>query len=85
MVLRELMFRAAARSIGTIVGVYRPTDRNKLVEQHYANLGFTLAGQSPDGSTTWRLEVAGVPPEAAPMTVRYIGMPALDSAALTEP
>jgi FkbH-like protein len=81
MVLRELMFRAAARSIGTIVGVYRPTDRNKLVEQHYAKLGFTLADQSPDGSTTWRLDVAGVPPEAAPMAVRYIGMPALDAGA----
>jgi FkbH-like protein len=85
MVLRELMLRAAARSISSLVGVYRPTDRNKLVEQHYAKLGFILLDRGPDGSTTWRLDVAGAQPAEAPMTVRYIGMPALDSSTATVP
>jgi FkbH-like protein len=80
MVLRELTVRAAMQNIRRLAGAYRPTDRNKLVEGHYARLGFTLHAQNPDGSTTWVLDVANAQSEAAPMIVRYIGMPALESA-----
>ena len=77
MVLRELLEHAAARNIRRLVGAYRPTDRNKLVEQHYSKLGFTLQEQRADGTTIWRLEVDGTQIEAAPMTVRSLGFPAV--------
>jgi len=85
MVLRELTCRAAMRKIRRLVGVYRPTGRNKLVEEHYAKLGFTLHGQNADGSTTWILDVESAKADAASMRVRYVGLPALESSASTTP
>jgi FkbH-like protein len=74
MVLRELLENAAARGIRRLVGVYVPTGRNKLVEHHYSKLGFTQVEQQPEGSTVWKLEVAGNWVEAAPpMIVRSLG------------
>ncbi len=72
-VLRELIQRAHARNIRALAGTFRPTDRNKLVEQHYAKLGFALETEGPDGTTTWCLDVATAQVEAPPMTVRYVG------------
>jgi FkbH-like protein len=75
MVLRELLEHAESRGIHRLIGVYRPTGRNKLVEQHYSKLGFTPVDAQPDGSTVWTLEVAGAHVEAAPMVVRSVGFP----------
>ena len=70
MVLRELLLAAARRNITTVTGVYRPTDRNKMVQDHYAKLGFELVDRCPDGSSVWKLDVAGTPdPAGIPMTV----------------
>jgi FkbH-like protein len=77
MVLRELLEHAAARKIRRLIGTYSPTDRNKLVEQHYSKLGFTLQEERADGTTIWHLEVPGTKIEAAPMTVRSLGFPAV--------
>jgi FkbH-like protein len=54
---------AAARRLGVthIVGSYIPTDRNGLVKDLYARLGFSAAGDD-DGMTTWRLAVEGFEP-----------------------
>jgi FkbH-like protein len=73
-VLRQILSRAEARGIQRLVGVYRPTDRNKLVENHYSNLGFAQTGTEPDGTTHWELAVAGTHVAEAPMTVRVIGL-----------
>jgi FkbH-like protein len=70
MVLREVLQHAAEQKVRRLIGIYRPTDRNKLVEQHYAKLGFTLAEQGADGTTIWHLDVESARVEAAPMTVR---------------
>jgi len=72
-VLRQILSRAQARGIRRLVGVYRPTDRNKLVEHHYSNLGFAQTGTEADGATHWELAVEGTHVEEAPMTVRVIG------------
>lgn len=70
MVLRELQLAAARRNINTLTGMYVPTDRNKMVQQHYAKLGFQLAEQRPDGSTVWKADVAGTTvPADIPMAV----------------
>lgn len=58
-VLSELRRHAARAGIETLVGVYRPTPRNEIVRDHYQKLGFALAEQAEDGTSVWRLDLAG--------------------------
>jgi FkbH-like protein len=69
MVLREILEHARAAGIRKLAGTYRPTDRNKLVVDHYARLGFTKVGEDESGLTRWELLVEGAEPESAPMRV----------------
>jgi predicted enzyme involved in methoxymalonyl-ACP biosynthesis len=69
MVLREILKHARAAGIHKLTGAYRPTDRNKLVVDHYARLGFTQLGQEAAGVTRWELLVKEANPESAPMNV----------------
>ncbi len=69
MVLREILEHARAAGIKTLTGIYEPTDRNKLVIDHYAKLGFTNIADDESGLTRWELIVEGANPEAAPMKV----------------
>ncbi|MBV9302374.1 MAG: HAD family hydrolase [Acidobacteriaceae bacterium] len=73
MVLREVLEHAGRRGIRKLIGVYRPTDRNQLVVDHYAKLGFTHIQAHPDGTTIWELDVATASVQPAPMTVKSIG------------
>ncbi len=70
MVLREVLAQARAAGIERLVGVYRPTDRNGMVRDHYAKLGFTLIGGEAPGETRWELP-ATTEIAAAPMEVRH--------------
>ena len=67
MVLRCILEHARAAHIHTLVGTYEPTDRNKLVVDHYAKLGFAKVSEEATGLTRWELEVDGANPEPAPM------------------
>jgi len=69
MVLRHILGQAREVGIHKLTGSYRPTDRNKLVVDHYARLGFTKTAEEESGLTRWELLVAGVEPESAPMKV----------------
>jgi FkbH-like protein len=69
MVLREILRNARAAGIEKLIGVYLPTDRNKLVADHYAKLGFTRIEENADRQTRWELATDGAEPEAAPMKV----------------
>jgi len=69
MVLREILSHARAAGVHKLCGTYRPTDRNKLVVEHYAKLGFTKMGEEDSGLTRWELLVEGAEPETAPMKV----------------
>jgi FkbH-like protein len=69
MVLREILQHAHAAGIKKINGVYLPTERNKLVTDHYAKLGFTKVGEEESGLTRWELLVQGAAPDCAPMQV----------------
>jgi FkbH-like protein len=73
MVLRELLQHARARGIRRLIGVYRPTERNAMVQDHYGKLGFVQTGRAPNGTTTWELGADAVPREA-PMQVRREGL-----------
>jgi FkbH-like protein len=77
MILRELLKHANERGIHTVTGTYRPTDRNKLVVDHYAKLGFTKTYEDQTGLTRWELQVSGSEPESAPMTVVSSDFPEL--------
>ena len=69
MVLREVLEHARAAGIKKVSGTYRPTDRNKLVRDHYAKLGFTQVREEESGLTRWELLVEGAAPDCAPMKV----------------
>ena len=73
MVLRELLDHARRDGVRTLIGTYRPTDRNKLVERHYERLGFDRTATQADGTTVWELAVSSASAEAAPMKVTSIG------------
>ncbi len=73
MVLRHMLEHASERGVGKLIGTYRPTDRNKLVEQHYSKLGFTEVERRSDGITVWELDVATASVEPCPMRVRSDG------------
>ncbi len=71
MVLREIVQQARARGIERLVGRYLPTERNGMVREHYAKLGFRLAADE-NGATTWELDTADEPP-AESMAVERAG------------
>jgi FkbH-like protein len=69
MVLREILKHARAADIEKLSGVYLPTERNRLVVDHYQRLGFTKVAEEESGITRWELLVAGANPKMAPMEV----------------
>jgi FkbH-like protein len=72
-VLQELATQARARGIQRLVGRYLPTEKNKLVEDHYAKLGFTLLDAQDDGATRWALSVDAVPATPLPIAIQRVG------------
>ena len=73
MVLREILAQAQQAGMKRVVGVYRPTEKNALVREHYQKLGFSLIAEA-DGVTRWEMD-SSVQIPLAPMTVRRVGMP----------
>lgn len=69
MVLQEMLKHAQAAGIRTLSGAYRPTDRNKLVVDHYAKLGFSKVIEDESGLTRWELPVGDADSQVAPMKV----------------
>ena len=69
MVLRKILEHARAMGIHKLVGTYRPTERNKLVVDHYAKLGFSKVDERETGLTVWELLIENANPESAPMKV----------------
>jgi len=72
MVLREIIAHARAMGVRRLIGVYRPTERNGMVREHYAKLGFLPAGEDASGETTWQLRTEAEI-EEAPMEVQRLG------------
>ena len=72
LLLNEVVAAAKALGVTRIVGTYVPTDRNSLVEGHYAELGFSPLDERA-GTTTWRLNVEHFEPLTTLVTVREGG------------
>ncbi len=77
MVLREILQHARQAGARKLIGIYKPSDRNKLVVDHYAKLGFTKIGEDQHGQTRWELSVEAVSPPCAPMKVISEGFRAI--------
>jgi FkbH-like protein len=74
MVLREILDHARAAGIHKLIGTYRPTDRNRLVVDHYGKLGFNKVREEASGLTEWELLVDRITDfEALPMNVVSTG------------
>jgi FkbH-like protein len=54
-VMNFLVEQARAMDITVITGRYAPTEKNGLVSNLYATMGFEKTAESEDGSTEWRL------------------------------
>jgi FkbH-like protein len=78
-ILQELVALARQRDIRNIIGVYHPTERNKLVEAHYEKLGFTFVLRRENGATEWNLSVADARDETLPIQVRRLGFDLVDA------
>jgi FkbH-like protein len=72
MTLLAVLEQAKKEGVRKLRGTYVPTDRNKLVQEHYPKLGFRLV-KAENQVSTFELDVDGADVEKAPMTVRYIG------------
>jgi predicted enzyme involved in methoxymalonyl-ACP biosynthesis len=69
-VLREILEHARAAGIRRLLGTYRPTERNKLVVDHYQKLGFNKVREEESGLTEWELLVdSKTDSEVLPMNV----------------
>jgi FkbH-like protein len=79
MVLREILEHARRAGVDKITGVYIPTDRNKLVVDHYSKLGFAKIREDASGLTEWEFLVSSAAPEGAPMRVVSEGFRATDA------
>ncbi|WP_206242078.1 HAD-IIIC family phosphatase [Novosphingobium terrae] len=69
-VLNEISRLAREQGVLWLEGTYRPTDRNMMVRDHYARLGFERLGEEADGTTRWRWSTAKTRPEP-PMQVSH--------------
>jgi FkbH-like protein len=62
--LNHLVALARDKGLAALRGAYIPTEKNGLVRDLFASLGFTEEAGEPDGRTTWRLDVAHAVPRA---------------------
>jgi FkbH-like protein len=53
-VLQDMITHALAAKVETLIGEYRPSDRNIIVQQHYEKLGFTKIQEANDAEY-WQL------------------------------
>jgi FkbH-like protein len=76
MVLRELLLHARNAGISRLIGTYRQTEKNGLVRDHYAKLGFENLENRGDGTSVWSLNTS-TEIVAAPMAVCRSGFGAV--------
>jgi len=71
-VLKELTEAARKLGLRRLIGRYIPTERNAMVRDHYATLGFRLVEEKPDGETVWDLDASTMVQEMTPIVVRHV-------------
>lgn len=66
--LNYIVSQASARNAERIIGLYRPTERNGIVKDHYSKLGFQSASSSSTCSR-WELETQSYRPIDVPIQI----------------
>ncbi|MBR0566025.1 HAD family hydrolase [Azoarcus sp. L1K30] len=69
-VLDQIMAAASEKEVREVRGRYLPTEKNDLVRNHYEELGFTQICAHEDGTTEWRMNVAGYQAHDLPMVIK---------------
>lgn len=54
----ELVHKAKAKGIKTIVGHYYPTAKNNMVRNFYDDMGFAKVSEDAEGNTEWELDIS---------------------------
>jgi FkbH-like protein len=71
-VLDRLVEVARDAGLNQLRGRYLPTQKNKVVSNHYQSLGFRLTETLPDGSTSWHLTIDDYESTGAPIRKRVL-------------
>jgi predicted enzyme involved in methoxymalonyl-ACP biosynthesis len=66
--LNELVCRARQAGVGKLWGEYRPTGRNRLVEDHYRKLGFSSVATN-SAAQQWVLDLENYAPPPVPINI----------------
>ena len=69
MTLQLILDHAKKQGIRRLIGTYVPTDRNKLVQDHYPKLGFRMS-TTDHGAATYELDIDSAGVQSAPMKVK---------------
>lgn len=67
-VLNHIVAEARSRGVSKLIGIYRASDRNGMVKEHYAKLGFSPTNGA-EGEDRWELDVAGYVPRDVPIDI----------------
>jgi FkbH-like protein len=67
--LNALVEAATRRGIKFLHGLYIESERNQMVKDHYARLGFKPLGPDRDGRSEWMLELSEFRPFATPIAL----------------
>jgi len=65
----HLFERAREMDLRAVRGVYIPTAKNKMVENHFADFGFARTATGEDGTTYWEAPVKAYRPEPVQISV----------------
>lgn len=68
-VLNQIAEEAQACGVRRLIGIYRPTERNGMVKEHYARLGFTRTHAATD-EDRWELDVTDFIPRDVPIATK---------------
>ena len=81
--LNQIVTAARAAGVRALIGEYLRTERNSMVKDHYARLGFQRL-EEREAASRWRLDVQNYSPEAVPIEVitAVSGAPAPERRAL---
>lgn len=60
-ILQELAHAAKKFGVTRLRGTYIPSERNGMVKDHYAKLGFTQVELNDHGTTTWDMSIDEIP------------------------
>jgi FkbH-like protein len=83
-VLNEIIRNATRAGARGLIGTYKPTDRNELVRNHYARLGFELLA-SDENETRWHLDVTGYKARPVPIAISAEHQPTASGQTINPP